>query len=89
MQILPLCRQGSLLLIESVQYSVKIFCHGNGRKNYPGPRICDVLHRPLCEDSDKIPKGRTSTYILSVKFSPVSLFFFRRFIFLLSGSALL
>ncbi len=24
----------------------------------------DVLHRPLCEDSEKIPEGRTSTYIL-------------------------
>jgi hypothetical protein len=23
-----------------------------------------VLHRPVCEDSDKIPEGRTSTYIL-------------------------
>jgi hypothetical protein len=24
----------------------------------------DVLHRPLCADSDKIPEGWTSTYIL-------------------------
>ncbi len=24
----------------------------------------DVLHRPLCADGDKIPKGWTSTYIL-------------------------
>jgi hypothetical protein len=23
----------------------------------------DGLHRPLCEDSDKIPEGKTSTYI--------------------------
>ncbi len=25
---------------------------------------CDVLHRTLCADSDKIPEGGTSTYIL-------------------------
>jgi hypothetical protein len=25
---------------------------------------CDVLHRPIGEDSDKIPVGRTSTYCL-------------------------
>jgi hypothetical protein len=24
---------------------------------------CDVLHRPLCADSDRIPEGGTSTYI--------------------------
>ncbi len=38
--------------------------NGNGRKNYPRPFNSDALHWPLCEDSDKIPKGRTSTYIL-------------------------
>ncbi len=27
------------------------------------PCYCDVLHRRLCADSDKIPEGRTSTYI--------------------------
>jgi hypothetical protein len=26
-----------------------------------------VLHRPICEDSDKIPEGRTSIYILWFK----------------------
>ncbi len=25
---------------------------------------CDILHRPLCADKDKIPEGRSSTYIL-------------------------
>jgi hypothetical protein len=29
-------------------------CHGNGRKNFLGPCNRDVLHRRLCEDSDKI-----------------------------------
>jgi hypothetical protein len=33
-------------------------------KNYPGPFNRDFLHRPLCKDSDKIPEGGTSTYIL-------------------------
>jgi hypothetical protein len=39
-------------------------CHGNGHKNYLGPCNRDVLHRPFCMESDKIPEGGTSTYIL-------------------------
>ncbi len=37
-------------------------------KNYPRPFNRDVLHRPFCEDSDKVPEGRTSTYILSISY---------------------
>ncbi len=36
----------------------------NGHKNYSGPGNRDVLHQPLCEDSDKILEVRTSTYFL-------------------------
>jgi hypothetical protein len=48
-------------------YTVTLYyfsCNNNGCKNYPKPFNRDVLHRPLCEDSDKIPEDRTSTYIL-------------------------
>jgi hypothetical protein len=44
-----LCWQGLLL------YTVTLYnfsCNGNGRENYLGPFSCDVLYRPLCEDSD-------------------------------------
>jgi hypothetical protein len=34
-------------------------------------RNCDVLHRRLCADRDKIPEGRTSTYILHLSDSAV------------------
>jgi hypothetical protein len=44
----------------------KFSCNGNGRKNCMGPFNRDVLHLPLCEDSDKILEGRTSTYIFSI-----------------------
>ncbi len=57
--------QGSLLLIETVQlyncpmYTVTLYCTIflaiATHKNYLGP---------LYEESDKIPEGRTSTYIL-------------------------
>ncbi len=50
-------------------YTVLLYnfsCHDNGRKNHPGPCNHDVLHRPLCEASDKIPKGVGPLLIFSV-----------------------
>jgi hypothetical protein len=44
--------------------SVQFFLQWQICKNYPRCFNRDVLHRPLCEESDKIPEGRTSTYIL-------------------------
>ncbi len=71
--LLLLCRQGSLLLILEV-YSVhnpmytgtlyNFSCNGNSHKNYQGPGNRDVMHRPLCEDGDKILEGGTSTYCI-------------------------
>ncbi len=40
------------------------FCNCNYRKNYLRPFKRDVLHRPLCEDSEKIPDGGASNNIL-------------------------
>ncbi len=85
MQILPwVCRQGSLLLIETVQCTttlctvhsntVLFFC-----QNFRLLCNRDVRHRRLCEDNDKIPEDRTSTYILHlsgpVHYSEASNFF--------------
>jgi hypothetical protein len=55
--------------------TVNFSFNGNGCKNYLRPFNRDVLHRPLCEDSDKIPEGRTSAYILHLSGSTYSILF--------------
>jgi len=45
------------------------FNTGGRRESVYTPVLCCLaivlfLHQPLCEDSDKIPEDRTSTYIL-------------------------
>ncbi len=60
-----------LLLIDTVLCMYKVTpynfsSNGDGRKNYLGPLNLDILHQPLCEDSDKIPEDRTSIIKLSI-----------------------
>ncbi len=74
LQILPLCRQGSLLLknctvcIDYRMYTVALYnfsSNGNCCKNYQRPFNLCVLHRPLGEDSDN-PRTTTSLCLFAI-----------------------
>jgi hypothetical protein len=59
------CKKSTLNdLVHLTPLRISLMNPPNGCKNYLRPFNSDVLYRPLCEDIDKIPEGRTSTYIL-------------------------